>query len=35
MLYAIKVVAAVSTSETSLNIYWTARRSIPEDSHLH
>jgi hypothetical protein len=25
---------AVSTSETSVNIYETARRSIPEDSHL-
>jgi hypothetical protein len=26
---------AVSTSETSVNFYQTARRNIPEDSHLH
>jgi hypothetical protein len=26
---------AVSTSETSVNIYQTAGRNIPEDSHLH
>jgi hypothetical protein len=26
---------AVSTSETSVNIYQTTRRNIPEDSHLH
>jgi hypothetical protein len=26
---------AVSTSETSVTIYETTRRSIPEDSHLH
>jgi cell division protein FtsL len=25
----------VSTSETSVNFYHTARRNIPEDSHLH
>jgi hypothetical protein len=25
---------AVSTSETSVNFYETARRNIPEDSHL-
>jgi hypothetical protein len=25
---------AVSTSETSVNLYQTARRNIPEDSHL-
>jgi hypothetical protein len=25
---------AVSTSETSVNIYWTRRRNIREDSHL-
>jgi hypothetical protein len=30
----IKVMAAVSTSETSVNIYQTTRRNIPEDSHL-
>jgi hypothetical protein len=26
---------AVSTSEMSVNFYWTTRRSIPEDSHLY
>jgi hypothetical protein len=26
---------AVSTSETSVNIYQTTRRIIPEDKHLH
>jgi hypothetical protein len=26
---------AVSTSETSVNLYETTRRNIPEDSHLH
>jgi hypothetical protein len=26
---------AVSTSETSVNLYETTRRDIPEDSHLH
>jgi hypothetical protein len=26
---------AVSTSETSVNLYQTARRNIPEDSHVH
>jgi hypothetical protein len=26
---------AVNTSETSVNIYQTTRRNIPEDSHLH
>jgi hypothetical protein len=26
---------AVNTSETSANFYQTARRNIPEDSHLH
>jgi hypothetical protein len=26
---------AVSTSETSVNFYQSARRNIPEDSHLH
>jgi hypothetical protein len=26
---------AVSTSETSVNFYLTARRNIPEDSRLH
>jgi hypothetical protein len=25
----------ISTSETSVNIYQTTRRNIPEDSHLH
>jgi hypothetical protein len=25
----------VSSSETSLNIYQTTRRNIPEDSHFH
>jgi hypothetical protein len=26
---------AVSSSETSVNIYQTTRRDFPEDSHLH
>jgi hypothetical protein len=26
---------AVSTSETSANVYQTTRRNNPEDSHLH
>jgi hypothetical protein len=26
---------AVNTSETSVSIYQTTRRNIPEDSHLH
>jgi rubrerythrin len=26
---------AVSTSETSINIYETTQHNIPEDSHLH
>jgi hypothetical protein len=26
---------AVSTSETSVNLYQTTRCNIPEDSHLH
>jgi hypothetical protein len=26
---------AVSSSETSVNIYQTTRHNIPEDSHLH
>jgi hypothetical protein len=26
---------AVSTSETSVNLYQTTRRNIPEDTHLH
>jgi hypothetical protein len=29
------MVGAVSTSETSVSFYQTARRNIPEDSHLH
>jgi hypothetical protein len=29
------MVAAVSTSEMSVNIYQTTRPNIPEDSHLH
>jgi hypothetical protein len=29
------IVEAVSTSGTSINFYETARRRIPEDSHLH
>jgi hypothetical protein len=28
------MMAAVSTSETLVNLYHTARRNIPEDSHL-
>jgi hypothetical protein len=31
----IEELEAVSTSETSVNIYQTTRRNIPEDSHLH
>jgi hypothetical protein len=29
------MMAAVSTSETSVNFYQAFRRNIPEDSHLH
>jgi hypothetical protein len=29
------IIEAVSASETSVNFYQTARRNIPEDSHLH
>jgi hypothetical protein len=29
------VTAAVSTSETSINIYQTTRRNKPEDSHFY
>jgi hypothetical protein len=29
------MMAAVSTSQTSVNFYQTTRRNIPEDSHLH
>jgi hypothetical protein len=29
------MMAAVSTSETSVNFYQTRRRNIPEDSHFH
>jgi hypothetical protein len=29
-----KVIEAVTTSETSVSIYQTTRRNIPEDSHL-
>jgi hypothetical protein len=29
------MMAAVSTSETSINFYQTTRRNVPEDSHLH
>jgi hypothetical protein len=29
------MMAAVSTSETSVKFYQTTRRSNPEDSHLH
>jgi hypothetical protein len=31
----IPIMEAVSTSETSVNFYQTARRNIPEDSHPH
>jgi hypothetical protein len=31
----ITAMEAVSSSETSVNIYQTTRRNIPEDSHLH
>jgi hypothetical protein len=29
------LIEAASTSETSINVYQTARRNIPEESHLH
>jgi hypothetical protein len=29
------MMVAVSTSETSVNFYETARRNIPEHSHIH
>jgi hypothetical protein len=29
------VMEAASTSETSVNLYQTARRNNPDDSHLH
>jgi hypothetical protein len=29
------MMAAASTSETSVNFYQTTRRNNPEDSHLH
>jgi hypothetical protein len=29
------MMVAVSTSKTSVNLYHTTLRSIPEDSHLH
>jgi hypothetical protein len=29
------IMEAVSTSETSVSLYQTARRNIPEDSHIH
>jgi hypothetical protein len=29
------IMRAISTSEMSVNFYQTARRNIPEDSHLH
>jgi hypothetical protein len=29
------VMEALSTSETSVDFYHTARRNIPEESHLH
>jgi hypothetical protein len=29
------IMGAVSISGTSINLYQTARRNIPEDSHLH
>jgi hypothetical protein len=31
----VNIECAVSASETSVSIYYTARRNIPEDSHLH
>jgi hypothetical protein len=33
--WIVLMMEAVSTSKTSVNIYQTARRNIPEDSHLH
>jgi hypothetical protein len=33
--FAILIMEAVSTSETSANLYETTRRKIPEDSHFH
>jgi hypothetical protein len=32
---AASIIRAMSTSETSVNLYQTTRRNIPEDSHLH
>jgi hypothetical protein len=32
---AIRPLSAVSTFETSVSLFRAARRSIPEDSHLH
>jgi hypothetical protein len=29
------MMAAVSSSKTSVNFYQTTRRNVPEDSHLH
>jgi hypothetical protein len=29
------VAVAATTSETSINLYQTKRRNIPEDNHLH
>jgi hypothetical protein len=34
-LIAMMMMAAVSSSETSVNFYETTRRNVPEDSHLH
>jgi hypothetical protein len=34
MSLIVLMMAAVSTSEKSVNFYKTARRSIPEDTHL-
>jgi hypothetical protein len=35
MLRNALMMEAASTSETSMNLYQTTRRNIPEDSHLH
>jgi hypothetical protein len=35
MAMIVLMLEAANTSETSVNVYHTTRRNIPEDSHLH
>jgi hypothetical protein len=35
MSHVALLMESVSTSETSISLYWIARRNIPEDSHLN